>query len=172
MVQREQVAASVHVRIVVPSSKASRSSTLWLVTLSMLYGKRVCRGLELPCPIPGWWDAKDSCIICLASYSKLREYQWRKSWNWWAESGLVFRRKKKTLWWRLNLPSLKLELGSLVQTLKQRHNGGGLWTTENIRNCPTGLGSWKNELQLLSLPVLSAAAENLDQILFLARGKK
>lgn len=80
--------------------------------------------------------------------------------------------KKTPLWWSLTLPLLKPELGSLVQTLKERNSGGGLQTTKNIRNCPTRLGSWENELQLLSLPVLSVAAENLDQTLFLARGKK
>lgn len=67
---------------------------------------------------------------------------------------------------------LKPELGFSVQTLKQRNAAGCLWRAEDIRNCPTRLGSYKNELQPLSLPVLSAAAENLDRTLFLARGKK
>jgi len=86
-------------------------------------------------------------------------------------SGLLLQGEKKSALWRsLNLPLLKL--GSLIQTLKQRNHGCGLRTTESIRNCPASLGRCKNKLYLLSLPLLSAATENLDQTLFLARAEK
>lgn len=135
---RGQVTASVHIGTVVPSSKASRSRTLWMVILSMLYGEHSCKELDLQCPIPGRCNAKGFSIICLASYSKLQKHQWRKqleveSWVW-----PCIQRKKKTPLLVSESPFAEVskpELGRSVQTLKQRNTGavcGKLRTLETV----------------------------------------